>query len=229
MIIALRPLLVLSALLLSAAVAGAQDLSHYRDAQLGTSIKAVTSAIGVEHPVTTVVHSRPALMQDVDWAPRGQLGVMMPVDPVRRVVFSFIDDQLFRVAVSYDRSRIEGLTDEDLVEALTTLYGPAMASPGRTLQPSESPDRGEDHTVVARWDNLESSVVLLRGTYLAPVSLVVLDKRLAGQARTAATEGSRLELMEAPQRAIDDRLRAEDATRKAQEKVRPVNKAAFKP
>jgi len=225
----LTPFVVLAGLLLSASVADGQDLSHYRDARLGTSLAAVAAAIGADQPVTTVIHRRPALMQDIDWVPRSQLGVTGTIDPVRRVVFSFLDDQLFRIVVSYERRRVEGLTDEDLIEALSAPYGPAAGGPLRSLQPSESPDRSEDHTVVARWDNLESSVVLLRGTYLAPVSLVLLDTRLAAMARAAVAEAERLDLIEAPQRIIDDRRRAEEAVRKEQEKARPVNKAAFKP
>jgi hypothetical protein len=222
-------LLAASAFLLAAPLLGAQDLSRYRDAELGTSLQTVAAAVGIDQKAATIEHQRPILMRDLEWRPRPLGGSISTADPVRRVLFSFYDDQLFRVAVSYGRSQIEGLTDSDLVDAISERYGASTPSPARPLQPSESPDRSENHTVVARWENAEISIVLLRGTYLSPVSLVMLHKRLAGAARTAAAEAERLDVLEAPQRAADERQEAEDAGRIAQEKARPGNKAAFKP
>jgi hypothetical protein len=40
-------------------------------------------------------------------------------DPVERIVFSFCNDQLFRVAIDYGHDRTEGMTDADMVEAIS--------------------------------------------------------------------------------------------------------------
>jgi hypothetical protein len=83
--------------------------------------------------------------------------------------------------------------------------------------------------VIARWENTDSSVTLLRASNSTPVRLVVLSKQLAGLARTAAATAARLDEQEEPQR-VADRLKQEaDADRLSAEKARSVNKAAFKP
>ena len=48
------------------------------------------------------------------------------------VQFSFYDDQLYQVVVSYDRERMEGLTDADVVESLSATYGVPLLAGART-------------------------------------------------------------------------------------------------
>ena len=38
---------------------------------------------------------------------------------LKKVIFTFYNDQLSRIVVSYDRDRTEGLTAEDLIEAVS--------------------------------------------------------------------------------------------------------------
>lgn len=83
--------------------------------------------------------------------------------------------------------------------------------------------------MVSRWENAEQSIVLVRGAYLVPLSLVMLAKHLATDARHADLEATRLDLSERPAREAVKAREAADALRLAQEKVRPTNKAAFKP
>ena len=49
-------------------------------------------------------------------------------DPVQDVVFSFYNDQLFRIVVNYDSDRTLGLTDTDLIEALSAVWRSASAN-----------------------------------------------------------------------------------------------------
>lgn len=211
---------------------GAQDLTAYRSVHLGDSVEDVLASTGAAVHDVRLRNQRPALIQELD-SPLGGLGTptAMMLDPVRRVRFSFYNDQLYRIAVSYDRLRIDGLTDADLIESLSTAYGTALTSPAaKLLRHSESPEVSDrQQGVVARWEDSDHSIVLIRGGYLEPLTLVMLAKQVANDARRAGTEATRLDLEERPEReAAKARQDAEDA-RLAQEKARPANKAAFKP
>jgi hypothetical protein len=74
------------------------------------------------------VHEQPALIQDLRWTtPCFVTETSEPKnDSVRQIVFSFVDDQLFRLAIDYERKRTEGMTDPDMIAALSGRYGPSM-------------------------------------------------------------------------------------------------------
>ena len=55
------------------------------------------------------------------WAPVADRG------SINEIVFSFVDDRLFRMTVVYDRSRTSGLTNADMIAALTDMYGAATS------------------------------------------------------------------------------------------------------
>lgn len=217
-------------LALIAGPAVAQDLSAYRGVHLGDGARAVLQATSALPADLKVVHERPVLMQELAWRPRGAGGVVAADDPVLRVAFSFYVDQLYRVMVTYERARIDGLTDADLVESFSTTYGaPLTSATAGVLRPFETPDIQERYRIVARWENAEHSIVLVRGDYLVPLSLVMLDKHMAADARYADLEAVRLNLSEKPAREALKAREAAEAERLAQDKIRPVNKAAFKP
>ena len=44
-------------------------------------------------------------------------------DPVEQVSFSFYNGQLFRMVVDYDTDKTNGLTSEDIIEAVSAEYG----------------------------------------------------------------------------------------------------------
>jgi len=47
-------------------------------------------------------------------------------------VFSFYNDQLSKLVVDYDHDRTAGLTDTDLIDALSIEYGPRLKPGART-------------------------------------------------------------------------------------------------
>jgi hypothetical protein len=62
-------------------------------------------------------------------------------------------DQLYQVLVTYERSRVEGLTDADLIESLSTVYGaPLLRSSTGARAASSGIDIPSDTVMVARWD-----------------------------------------------------------------------------
>ena len=114
----------LGVVLMSHAV-DAQELTRYRTFELKSSVASVLAATGAPATQVKTVHQRPVVMQDLEWRPsRWMPGLITAsTDPVDQIVFTFYDDQLFRIVVDYSHDRTTGLTEADLVEAVSTMYG----------------------------------------------------------------------------------------------------------
>jgi hypothetical protein len=205
----------------------AQSLSQYREYALESTVASVLGNSGARETDTKTLHERPAKIQELLWrAPYVLTGAQL-ADPVRDVMFSFYNDQLYQVVIAYDRARTEGLTNDDLIESISATYGvPALphAKTARGLPPADA-----DTAVVARWDDGASSLTLMRGIYSPELQLVLVSKALSARARSAIAEARRLDARAAPQREVDERKKEVAAARVANEKVRVLNKAAFKP
>ena len=206
---------------------GAQDLSRYRAYALESSVASVVTLSGVRQADTRTSHARPAKIQEIEWrAPYSRSGSEL-ADPVHDVQFSFYDDQLYQVVVNYDRDRMEGLTDTDVIESLTAAYGvPLPLTPPTTVVKTDVP---ADVTVVARWEDAVSLLTLSRGTYAPQFQLILTSKSLNGRALAAIKEARRLDMQEAPQRAQDLRQKELVDAQAAGQKARVVNKPAFRP
>jgi hypothetical protein len=217
-----------SMLLLSAQL-DAQDGMHYREFQLGSDVASVAKLTGTASSDVKLIHQRPAVMQDLEWRPRYySRGVSPQTDPVELIVFRFYDDQLFKMIVDYDRDRTEGMTDADVIEAITVAYGPAS-----TVLPAANRistlDYGAADAPVAIWGDEDSSVTLLRVAYPVSFRLVVAFTRLDNLARTASAEAVRLDAREAPQREAARQMKESDEALAALEKAKTENKAVFRP
>ncbi|HXD74876.1 MAG TPA: hypothetical protein VN628_14105 [Vicinamibacterales bacterium] len=175
-----------------------------------------------------VLHGRPALLQDLQWRPPFVLDDASAKDPVEDIVFSFYNDQLFRIVIEYDRRRTEGMTDGDMAAAMSALYGPATAPVLKDRRPS-APIMSEAGARIAAWADADFSAVLSRQTYGSGFRMVVTSVRLDALARIAEAEGARLDEQDAPRIAADKQKKAESDTLAAQEKARLKNKAAFRP
>ena len=213
--------------LMSSSVISGQDLSRYREFQLGMSLVTVAQQSGIT-PEARVIHRRPELIQELTWEPRRSLSSPPPGDSVRKVLLSFYNGELFRIVVSYEWDRTEGLTVEDMVEALSATYGPAML-PATEAVSSLSRVYTENDRITARWDDPQHAINLFRPSYASTFGLVVFSKRLDAMARAASLEAIRLDEQEAPERAIERKRKQEDEDRARQEKARTGNKAAFRP
>lgn len=217
------------ALALCAITVSAQELSRYRDYTLESTVAAVVAASGARASDTTTAHERPAVIQELVWrAPyvRAEDG---DADSVRDIVFSFVDDQLYRVKVTYERDRMEGLTNEDVVTAVSATYGMAPLPQVRTVDGTRESDDYVDKAVVAQWEDPASLLTLTRGTYLPQYQLTLTSKALDDQANAAIAEAVRLDAEERPQRELDARTKAATDAREAAKKARVVNKGVFKP
>jgi hypothetical protein len=225
--------LLVSVLSLSAPLVYAQEVGKHRDMRLGSNVLAVAGAHGLSATDAKIVHERPALIQNLEWRSKRFLTASVASDdPVNDIMFSFYNDQLFRIVANYDRNRTEGLTDADLIEAMTTAYGspqPLQAARTERTSPQSLRTDVDQGQVIARWEDAESTVTLLRTRYPVEVSLVVLSKRLTALAKSAELNAARLDRLEAPGRETARVQKEADETRVSAEKARPANKAVFKP
>jgi hypothetical protein len=219
---------VLGAALSIGAVDGA-TAPHYRDFQLGGDLLAISALAGVPAADAKTIHERPALMQDLEWR-RGYSGSNETVvDPVQQIAFSFYDDQLFRLVIDYDRDRTEGLTDADMVEAISTMYGTPLKPPSKTNHPLLARVDEESGVRVAEWGDSQYAAVLYRSSYAAGFRMVVTSPHLIALARKAEAQALRLEERDAPRRERARQQKEAETERAAKAKARSANKAAFKP
>jgi len=207
----------------------AQDLSRYREFRLGKSLSAVAKQADVVPSEARMVHQRPAVIQELEWRPQSSLSSTPEVDPVSEVLFSFYNGELFRMVVNYNRHKTEGLTDEDMVEAISARYGTATRPEAKVVLFSSFQAYDDSEKVIARWEDPQYSFNLFRSSYQPTFGMLVLSKRLDGLARAAIVEAIRLDEQEAPQREIQRQKQEDEANRAEQDAARLVNRAAFRP
>jgi hypothetical protein len=207
----------------------AQTPFQYREYALGSSVASVVKISKTREEATETLHERPARIQEHEWrAPYVSSGTEL-ADPVRDVLFSFYDDQLYQIVVTYDRDRMEGLTSDDVIESISATYGLPLLRHARAAQKMPLADLGAETTVVGQWEDAGSVLTLTRDTYSPQFQLVLISKSLNARARVAIREALRLDIQEAPQRERDLHTKKAADARAASQKARVVNKAAFKP
>ena len=223
-----RSLVIAVGLILGGQLAFAQDMSRYRAYVLASSLDSIVAASGARAGDAKTLHERPAIIQELEWRRPYVDSRNAVADPVQEISFTFYNDALYQVIVTYDRDRTEGLTNIDIVESLSAAYGvPTLASAKtRTSPPAEA---FPDSIVLARWENAESRLTLLRGSYTSEFQLILVSKPLSARARNAVREAIRVDAIEAPRREAEQRKKEAGDASAAREKTRIVNKAAFRP
>jgi hypothetical protein len=208
---------------LGALPATAQELSRYRDFQLESSVAAVLTSSGASASQVQSMHERPGRIQELEWHPP-YVAAGTRVDPLDSVTFGFYDDKLYQMVVTYDRERMTGLTDRDVIEALSSTYG----APQRTTRPARQlrvEERLTYVTVLAQWISPTTELTLTRDVDSPQFQLLLSAKPLAVRARAAIKEAVRLDVQDAPglarAKVRQDALDAEQARKK--------NRAAFRP
>jgi len=228
---------------IAAPAISAQDLSKYREFQLGTSLVSIAHQAGVAAE-PRVLHLRPALIEELMWQPPAVRGSSPQADSVKKVLFSFYNGQLFRMVVSYDRDRTEGLTVEDMVAAISETYGLARL-PATPLTPLSRVDTTDslahwkdsryslnlnyDDKILGNWADSQYSVHLFRSAYQTTFGIVVFSTSLDVLARAATVEATRLDEQEAPQREVERAQNQTEDRRVTLAKARVANKTTFRP
>jgi hypothetical protein len=187
---------------------------------------------GVAESELKPIHQRPAVIEELTWRPRYGARRLPDGDSesVEQMVFDFYDGRLFRMTVDYDRKQTEGLTDADMIEAISTVYG-SPAKPVAPRRPQSGATSSHDlGTRLAEWGIESRSVALYRrSTYAINFTLVITAEPVAALARTAASRAAVLDAREAPQREADRQKKEADDRRAAEEKARLTNKPIFRP
>ena len=216
---------------LSTPLTHAQDLSRYREFQFGMNVVAVAKQADVKPSEARVIHQRPAVIQELEWRPQRFLASSPQVDPVKEILFSFYNGELFRMLVNYDQHKTEGLTDEDMVEAISAKYGIATrpATKITLLLSSSFHVYNDSEKVIARWEDSQYSFNLVRSSYQLSFGMVVYSKQLDALAQAAITEARRLDQQEAPQKELELRQKQQADSRVLLEKARLTNKPSFRP
>jgi hypothetical protein len=215
-------------LVLAVSTLSSAELSRYREFTLGSSLPSVTAVTKTTERDLKTIHSRPAMLQQLEWRPRYMTGAPVPGrDSIDRVVFDFVDNQLFKMSIAYARDRTNGLTDADMVDSLVAVYG-APSSPSRHAV-SPGFDSSEGIEVIAEWRQADATVALRHGPYSEAFTLVITSLSLDTIARKAQATAVIMDEREAPAReAAQEKKRADDA-RRAEELARSTNKKVFQP
>ena len=231
----------LSLILLSAPLIFGQDLSKYRTFSLGTNFAELSKQVGPYSHYTTLIHPRPPAIQELTFWTLNSSRSWVGGYPVSQILFSFYNGELYRIGVTYDRDDTAGLTDDDMVQAVSARYGTATSLyPESSLFPTNYLDGSTDKVipfsltsdpyvsadrVIARWEDSQNAVSLLRSNNQNSFRLALSSKRLDVQAEAAIFEFEKLEKREAPQVEIGRVKKEADDL----ETMRQTNLKAFQP
>jgi len=215
-------------IVLAVSTVSSAELSRYREFELGASVATVTAV--TQNPARVkIVHSRPALLQQLEWRPRYMAGApQADRDSIGEVVFSFVDDQLFQMSIAYAQDRTSGLTDQDMVGSLTAVYGAPSSPAPRTRTPS-SRVALDAPVVIAEWRHADTTVVLQRKEYSESFFLVITSLPLDVIARKAQATAVAMDQREAPAREAALLKKRADEEKVAAETIRSTNKKVFQP
>jgi hypothetical protein len=202
-------------------------LSQYREVALGDSLQVVLDRLKLAPADVKVLHARPSQVEEITWRPhRFVSGTTLTHDPLAEAVLTFHSGRLARIVATYDRERTQGLTDADLHEILSGIYGVAMLPSTTTAPP---PGLMAPRHTVAVWSDAATQVLLWRETYPTRVGLTIVSIAADAALQDAMARGDRLFADEAPQRDLDQRAAAAAAILQRDAQIRLENKAKFKP
>ncbi|HEY6946273.1 MAG TPA: hypothetical protein VI431_14130 [Candidatus Acidoferrum sp.] len=220
----LRSSILCLVLVLTAPLLCAQDFSKYRHFTLGMNLTTLMERTGQKMADVKTIHGRPALIQELTWWPPNIPGTSLQSDSVEQILFSFCNGELYKISVTYDSSSTAGLTEGDMVKAISAKYGPA------TIVPPEigiGADTAYDtkQKAVASWEDAQYSLKLVRSSFSDVLGLVVFSKRADAQAELAIAEAVKLDEQEGPKREAERQKKQTDdlemARRKNQKGFRP--------
>jgi hypothetical protein len=211
-------------ILLSAALIRGQDLSKYRDFSLGMSLPELSRQVDLRPLQTKLIQKHPAVIQELACWPGSYSDYSRQTDSVWQILFSFYNGELFRILVTYDGDATHGLTAEDMVQAISTKYGTPTRPTDEISFPTNELYRSTEK-VIARWEDSQYSINLVRSRFLNSFALVMFSKRLDAQVEAAIAKSIKLEGQEDPQREIDRQKKETDDLEAARQK----NQKTFRP
>ena len=211
-------------ILLSAPSVRGQDFSKYRDFSLGMSLAELSSQVDLRPLQTELIQKHPAVIQELTCWPGRSSDYSHQTDSVRQIFFSFYNGELFRILVTYDQNATHGLTAEDMVQAISTKYGTPTRPVGEISFPTNELYRSTEK-VIARWEDSQYSINLVRSRFLGSFALFMFSKPLDAQVEAAIAKSIKLESQEEPQKEIDRQKKETDDLEAARQK----NQKTFRP
>jgi hypothetical protein len=221
-------------LALFATAGAAQNFSRYRDFQFGMDIATVAKQVQMDASAATTVHRRPEVIQTLSWrqysyrSSSSSSSSSSKPDSLQSLRFDFYNGALARIVVSYDPVQVQGLTVEDIAEAISSVYGRPTV-PDTTVIISGPASGVETRPVLARWEDPEYSYSLFSTYYGSSFGVVAVSKRLDLMATVAAREANRLDVLEAPVREAERQKKEEEDREAARDKARLLSKPNFRP
>src|SRR6266849_4475256 len=167
----------LAMILLSAPVIHGQDLSKYRNFSFGMSVVSVSKQVDRQPTEAKMIHQRPGLVEESTWYPPQPFDSSRPAEPVEKILFSFYNGELYRMLVTYDRSAIKGLTDEDMIRVFSARYAFAARAVVDVNYPPTPAYRATEK-VIARWEDSQYSLNLFRSSTADTFAIVMFSKQL---------------------------------------------------
>jgi hypothetical protein len=217
-------ILCLAVLLLLAPLLRAQDLSKYRHFTLGMSLTRVLERTDQKMAEVRVIHSRPALIQELTWWLPNLPGASFQADTVEQILFSFYNGGLYKISLTYDRASTEGLTALDMMNAISANYGQATNVVSE-VDSAKINSYDVKQKLVATWEDSQYSFNLVRSSFSDGFGLVIYSKRANAEAELAIAEAVKLDKQEGPQREAERQKKQTDDL----EATRQKNQKSFRP
>jgi hypothetical protein len=221
---AMRSSILCGVLLLTAPMLRAQDFSKYRNFSLGANLAAVLKHTDQRLVDVKATHDGSMLFQELTWHPANGIGVSYRSESVDELVFSFYKGELYKMLVTYERASTEGLTADDMVKSISAKYGPAT-----TVALEIDSASNEQYEVrqkpVASWEDSQYSFNLVRSSFSNAFELVIYSKRVNAEADAALAQAVKVDLQEAPQKAVERQKKEADD----REVMRQRNQKSFRP
>ena len=202
----------------------AQDLSKYRHFTLGMSLTKLLERTDQKMTDVKTIHSRPALIQELNWWPPSGPETSFRPEGVEQILFSFYNGELYKLSVTYDPSAMAGLTEEYMVKSISAKYGSATIVAPEIDSPAK-PAFYSGPRSVASWEDAQYSVHLVRSYFSDALGLVIFSKPINTQAELASGEAMKLDEQEGPKREADRQKKQKDDLEAARQK----NQKSFRP
>ena len=196
-----KVLIALALILFSTSAVSAQDLSKYRTFSLGMRLAALSKQVNATPDQISVIRQTPALIQELRWWPIDSYRSSARAEAVEQIRFSFCNGELYKIAATYDGAATQGMTADDMVQAISATYGAAIRPPVDT-NPSAQLSYSSADVQVALWENSQYSVTLFRSPVSTSFQLVLLSKQLNGQTEAAIAEAAAQQNTRDPRIAI---------------------------
>ncbi len=223
----LRSVAVTVLVLASASLLPGSDLSRYRGFHLGMTLADVAKQAGTGFPETKSISTRPERIEELLWRTGSSASATTRPDSVREIRFGFYNGSLFEMMVAYDTERTAGMSDSDMTEALSAIYGAGSVPAVKEM--TFNSGYKTNVRVIAQWGDSQTRLSLVSFPYGGGFGLVIASTTDQALARTALTESERLDRVEAPQRELDQQAKRTAEAEVRDEKSRILNKPGFRP